>query len=183
MGRAISQSGGLHNNVVSHRVLVCAPSNQAVDELVWRLHKGCIGPKGNMGEFNMVRFGLGPGEERHDGRGKMKGKHEKSFCNFEREEYLNRINLDNIVQDIARGKDVNDFAFSEEYKVDTKDKHEKRKSRFVNFSVERQKILSRCHVVCCTLSGAGSKAFAEAVSRDEFPQVTFILIQLLSTVS
>eukprot|EP00555_Chaetoceros_dichaeta_P006839 CAMPEP_0198276122 /NCGR_PEP_ID=MMETSP1447-20131203/65141_1 /TAXON_ID=420782 /ORGANISM="Chaetoceros dichaeta, Strain CCMP1751" /LENGTH=1046 /DNA_ID=CAMNT_0043971043 /DNA_START=168 /DNA_END=3305 /DNA_ORIENTATION=- len=173
VGRAISQSGGLHNNVVSHRVLVCAPSNQAVDELVWRLHKGCIGPKGNMGEFNMVRFGLGPGEERHDGRGKMKGKHEKSFCNFEREEYLNRINLDNIVQDIARGKEVNDFAFREEYKADSKDKHEKRKSRFVNFSVERQKILSRCHVVCCTLSGAGSKAFAEAVSRDEFPQSEF----------
>ena len=48
-----------------------------------------------------------------------------------------------------------------------------RHSRFINYSAERQKKLSQCHVICTTLSGAGSKAFAEAVSRDEYPQSEF----------
>jgi len=113
VGRAISQNsvgGGPRQTVVSHRVLVCAPSNQAVDEIVWRLHTGALGPKGNVGEFDMVRYGLGSGDERHDGRGKTKGKNDRPFSNKEREEYLHRINLDNMVRDIARGREVNDFA-------------------------------------------------------------------------
>lgn len=82
------------------------------------------------------------------------------------------INLDKMVRDVAAGKEIYDFRSCDPAnKMKTSDTT--RKSRYINFNVERQKILSRCHVVCTTLSGAGSKAFIESVSRDEYPQSEF----------
>ena len=70
------------------------------------------------------------------------------------------INLDKMVGDVASGREIHDFRHSNKKAQKKNDKG--RKSRYINFNVERQKILSQCHVVCCTLSGAGSKAFIES---------------------
>jgi len=153
VGKALSLSSDHFSNVVSHRVLVCAPSNQAVDELAWRLHKGALGPSGEMSDFKMVRFGTLIGEERHDGRGKRKnslpndgggGRH-NSFRPFsERESYLEKINLDRVLRGVISGRrDYDDFAWREDNNDEKHYSNEKRKSfsGFRNCSHERQKIL------------------------------------------
>jgi senataxin len=66
-----------------------------------------------------------------------------------------------MVRDVASGREIHDFRHSGKQKQGRKD-DTSRKSRYINFNVERQKILSHCHVVCSTLSGAGSKAFIES---------------------
>jgi len=78
-----------------------------------------------------------------------------------------------MVRDIASGAETHDFRHTPKGKQKRKPTDSSRKSRYINFSAERQKILSQCHVICTTLSGAGSKAFIESVTRDEFPQFEF----------
>ena len=109
---------------------------------------------------------------KHDGRGRSNTRNRgPSFHQSARDKFLHHINLDNIINRIADGREINDFAHS---KASSKaSSASNRHSRFINYSVERRKKLSGCHVICTTLSGAGSKAFAEAVSRDEFPQSEF----------
>ncbi len=172
VGRAFSSNAGpVMNANVTRRILVCAPSNQAVDELAWKIHKNALGPNGKPASFNMIRFGLLPGDDRHDGRGKRSTRKEKKFHDNEKDKFLHAINLDNLVRDIAGGREVHDFAFHD--KKSSQHSNKGRKSRHINYNNERQKILSQCHVICTTLSGAGSKAFIEAVSRDQFPQSEF----------
>ena len=52
------------NAPVARRILICSPSNQAVDELAWKVHKSAIGTDGRPGSFNIIRFGMLPGEDR-----------------------------------------------------------------------------------------------------------------------
>jgi len=176
IGRALSNAENkpLLNVNVAKRILICSPSNHTVDDLAWKLHKKAIGYDGKIGSFNITRFGMLPDEDRHDGRGRSNFRNRNKALGHatEREKFLHAINLDNIVTDIACGKEVNDFAHRKDARSRVASSS-KRQSRFINFSVERQKILSQCHVICTTLSGSGSKAFAEAVSRDEFPQSEF----------
>ena len=91
IGRALqgSNSGPVkHDADVSRRILVCAPSNQAVDELAWKIHKNAIGGNGKVGGFNMVRFGMIPGDDRHDGRGKRSSQRSTSFSGNDRDNFL-----------------------------------------------------------------------------------------------
>jgi superfamily I DNA and/or RNA helicase len=114
-----------------------------------------------------------PGEDRHDGRGKK-----KKFNNFSSDERMNllrAVNLDVIVNEISSGREVKGFGARSETEEKTYPSN-KRKRGAVNSFVERQKILSRSHVVCCTLSGAGSRTFIEACARDDFPEQEFDVI-------
>jgi hypothetical protein len=52
------------NAPVARRILICSPSNQSVDDLAWKLHRNAIGTDGKPGSFNIIRFGMLPGEER-----------------------------------------------------------------------------------------------------------------------
>jgi hypothetical protein len=152
-GTRVQVGGALHgdenpvlNVSVSRRILIVAPSNQAVDELAWRIHNHSIGPNGKIGGFNIIRFGMLPGEERHDGRGRRANQRASSFHSNERDKFLSDINLDNLVRDIASGREINDFAYrkggiSEEGA--NANQHGQRKSRFINYSIERQKILDQ----------------------------------------
>ncbi len=65
------------------------------------------------------------------------------------------------MRDVASGKEIHDFRHSDHNKQ-ARNNDTSRKSKYINYSAERQKILSHCHVVCTTLSGAGSKAFIES---------------------
>ena len=59
-----SEKSPILNAQVARRILVCSPSNHAVDELAWKLHKSALGTNGKPGSFNIIRFGMLPGEER-----------------------------------------------------------------------------------------------------------------------
>ncbi len=161
-----------HDTNVTKRILVCAPSNQAVDELAYKIHLQSIGSNGKSGSFNITRFGICPGEDRHDGRGKRSKHSSKTLHSSARDQYLISINMDVNVSDVATGKDTHDFRHSGDFQQ-SKKRSSSRNSRHINFGEERQKILSKCHVVCTTLSGAGSKAFIDAVARDDFPDSEF----------
>lgn len=106
----------------------------------------------------------------HDGRNRRR---DRRWNPSERDKFLQSINLDNIVNRIASTREVNDYAHHKDDSATNLPSSAKRQSRFINYSHERQKKLSQSHVICTTLSGAGSKAFAEAVSRDAFPRSEF----------
>jgi hypothetical protein len=152
-GTRVQVGGALHgdenpilNASVARRILVVAPSNQAVDELAWRIHKHSIGPNGKIGGFNIIRFGMLPGEERHDGRGRKANQRTSSFHSNDRDKFLSDINLDNLVRDIACGREVNDFAYRKDEALEetsSRNQNGQRKSRFINYSIERQKILDQ----------------------------------------
>jgi senataxin len=130
---------------VKTRILVCAPSNIAVDDLACRIHDSCIGPSGRIGGFKLVRFGLLPGEERTDGGRKRTYQSPgsniyKSTSGWDnnpalmkREEFLFSINLDLIATS----------------------------------SIAKRNILTNAHVVCTTLNSSGSKSFIDASLRDD----------------
>lgn len=169
-GKASSSTSSYNNNT---RILVCAPSNVAVDDLAWRIHKLSMGPSGKVGDFKIVRFGTCAGEERHDSRGRKttpqkKRKSQKKMSNNEREKFLRRINLDLMIEE---GYDQNDFYLQDDNDYNNKnDNNSGNSKRYrnnrIHYGHERRVILSNCDVVCTTLSSAGSKAFIEAVSRD-----------------
>lgn len=130
---------------VKTRILVCAPSNIAVDDLACRIHDSCIGPSGRVGGFVLVRFGLLPGEERTD-QGRKRSYQSAGTSNYlrtnskednagtKRDEFLYGINLDLIAKS----------------------------------SVEKRNILANAHVVCTMLNSSGSKSFIDASLRDDF---------------
>ena len=67
IGKALSSSENkapILNAPVARRILICSPSNQTVDELAWKLHTNAIGTDGKPGSFNIIRFGMLPGEDR-----------------------------------------------------------------------------------------------------------------------
>ena len=93
---------------IKTRILVCAPSNTAVDDLAWRIHKSCIGPSGTIGGLRVVRFGLLPGEERHEGRKRTQHsiRSKDSTFNARRDEFLYKINLERIAATSAERRDI-----------------------------------------------------------------------------
>lgn len=125
-----SSSLNIAGGGVKTRILVCAPSNTAVDDLAWRIHKSSIGSSSVIGGFNIVRFGLLPGEERADGGRRTRTIRHKSqnvdnLSLAQRDEFLSSINLDLLAET----------------------------------SSERRRVLANSHVVCTTLSSSGSKCF------------------------
>jgi len=188
VGKTFTPTGGSSasscntSKSIQRRILVCAPSNLAVDDLAWRLRNSAIGPNGKVGGFNLVRFGVLPGEERHDGRGgrglgagkgaacRASANNNNDTDNDDRDMFLRRVNLDIMVEEMAKSREGpksseqihknNDEANTGQYQL--------RKSKKTNYTVERRKILNNCHIVCTTLSSSGSKAFAESCSRDDF---------------
>jgi hypothetical protein len=155
---------------VTGRILLCAPSNQSVDDLAWKVKRLSLGPNGKQGEFNLIRVGILPGEDRHDGRGKKKKG--GLFSSDDRMKLLQSVNLDLIINNIIAGREVKDFSVRSETEEINNFSSTRRRS-VINASAERHKLLSRSHVVCCTLSGAGSRTFIESCAREDFPEHEF----------
>ena len=76
------------------RILVCAPSNTAVDDLAWRIHNSSIGIDGKKGTLNIVRLG-----NSHSGSELRKAKNTNSWNinKNTKENFLHRINIDTIL--------------------------------------------------------------------------------------
>jgi len=145
-----------------NRILVCAATNQAVDSLAWKIKQGSIGPSGKVGEFAMARFGSLPWELGRDSTA------QKPEMLSEMEDFLYEINVDRRASD-----GMQDFEYDhhpqEEVMCWSPEKRKpkpKKRRKIVGRAKLRSQILGSSSVVVATLSGAGSKAFIDAVCRD-----------------
>jgi len=146
----------LRDEVVSERILICAPSHHAVDELTWRLHEECLGLYGKVGGFKIVRVGKLPDETRHDGRGKRMN---DPVVDPKRNKYLHSVNLENLTNKLCQDHTSSGTG-----------------GLINNTTQQRQTVLDNAHIVCCTISGSGSKAFIDSVLRDKFPNQEFSVV-------
>ena len=151
-----------------NRILVCAATNQAVDTLAWKIKQGSLGPSGIKGDFAMARFGSLPWEHSRDSLD------QKPEMLSEMKEFLYEINVDRKASDDTQGfTDYDESAEQSEEKGEmcwessnTMPHKKKKRKRIIGHGKLRSQILASCNVVITTLSGAGSKAFIEAVCRD-----------------
>lgn len=147
-GVQLPVSEGTRSHIQRCRVLICAPSNTAVDEIVYRIHtQGVLGGDGRRrGDLSVVRVGQ-PG-----GRAAAASlKHAAGLGHGLRSDVLDAVNQ-----------------FSLDYLVQEKRKQlssERRAPGGLRTLDLRRQLLERADVVCCTLSGAGSQPLLQAVMR------------------
>lgn len=156
----------LSEPLARNRILVCATTNQAVDTLAWKIRQGSLGPSGKVGDFAMARFGSLPWEVSRDALG------QKPENLSEMEEFLYEINVDRKASDASQGFSNVDESTEENnegscWEASNSRRHKtKKRRRVIGHGRIRSQILASCNVVVTTLSGAGSKAFIDAVCRD-----------------
>nr|XP_020650469.1 probable helicase senataxin [Pogona vitticeps] len=190
--RLFSETSGKENRVQSlnakiksNRVLVCAPSNTAVDDLMKKIileFKGkCPDKKkisGNCGEINLVRLG-------------QQKSINKKVLQFSLDDQVNRINKAALGrnQDLQRRKEDLDQQLdmlSRQRAMDRNEKREKRQQldeKISQLMKERQclaselkqarggsqelraSIILKSHIICCTLSTSGGKLLESAFLR------------------
>ena len=145
-----------------NRILLCAATNAAVDSLAWKIKNGSLGPSGKIGDFNMARFGSLPWENSRD------SSDQKPETLSPMEDFLWEINVDRRASDGTQDFEYDDHE-PDGYQcwLPEIQKHNRKKRRkIVGRAYLRSQILGSCSVVVTTLSGAGSKAFIDAVCRD-----------------
>ena len=76
-------------NRAANRILVCAASNAAVDELAWKIHKHSIAGDGRSGVTKIIRYGFLPWD-----RAGTKGNLQSRNNGSERDRFLAKINYD-----------------------------------------------------------------------------------------
>ncbi|KAL7542964.1 hypothetical protein ACHAXR_012270 [Thalassiosira sp. AJA248-18] len=147
-----------------NRILVCAATNQAVDSLAWKIKQGSLGPNGNVGDFGMARFGSLPWELSRD------SSYQKPETLSDMEDFLYEINVDRRASDGMQNFTYDDEEERSEVHCwsspDKRKPKRKKRRKCVGRAKLRSQILGSCSVVVTTLSGAGSKAFIDAVCRD-----------------
>lgn len=145
-----------------NRILVCAATNVAVDNLAWKIKNGSLGPSGKTGDFNMARFGSLPWENSRD----LSDQKPETLSPMD--DFLWEINVDRRASDGAQDFEYDDHE-PDGYQCWSPEnqKHNRKKRRkIVGRAYLRSQILGTCSVVVTTLSGAGSKAFIDGVCRD-----------------
>lgn len=145
-----------------NRILVCAATNVAVDSLAWKIKHGSVGPSGKIGDFNLARYGSLPWENSRESI------HQKPKAMTEMEAFLFEANVDRRASD-----ETQDFEYDDKERnggqcwSPNKQQHDRKKRRrIVSRASVKSQILGSCSVILTTLSGAGSKAFIDAVCRD-----------------
>jgi senataxin len=174
-----------------NRILICAATNQAVDSLAWKIKQGSrkcstlysaslysdvksaysshtrcsiatVGPSGKVGDFALARFGSLPWENSRNLTD------QKPEILSSMEDFLYEINVDR-----RAGDGMQDFEYYEEeqeqamsWSPEKMKPQRKKRRKIVGRAKVRSQVLASCSVVITTLSGAGSKAFVDAVCRD-----------------
>jgi len=147
---------------VKSKILVCAASNQAVDDLAFRINNECLGPGGKLGKFKMARFGSLPWDDRNNsfsGRKNMKRLLPASHKS-KRDVFLHKINLDTLAEEAISNQETHISAKGSLNSADTN-------NTFHNLTSQRRAVISQCNVVLATLCGSGSKSFIDSVARDD----------------
>ena len=91
-------------NRAANRILVCAASNAAVDELAWKIHKHSIAGDGRSGVTKIIRYGFLPWE-RAGGKGDSQLSRNSGS---ERDRFLAKINYDAQVSNAQHRKLLSD---------------------------------------------------------------------------
>lgn len=145
-----------------NRILVCAATNVAVDGLAWKIKNGSLGPSGKIGDFSMARFGSLPWENSRDSTD-----HKPEMLSA-MEDFLYEVNVDRRASDGTQDFEYDDQERNEiqSWSPEIQKHNRKKRRKIVGRAFLRSQILGNCSVVVTTLSGAGSKAFIDAVCRD-----------------
>jgi hypothetical protein len=121
-----------------------------------------VGPSGILGDFTMARYGSLPWENSRNFTD------QKPEILSSMEDFLYEINVDRRACD-----EMQDFEYYEEehepinsWSPEKMKPQRKKRRKVVGRAKVRSQVLGSCSVVITTLSGAGSKAFIDAVCRD-----------------
>lgn len=199
-GARLDSGANASNEKNKRKILICAPSNAAVDELVLRIRKGIKNSKGEVFKPNVVRLGKSDAineqvkdltlEEQVDSQlSKLKNNDDSSIreehrkCIIERDELRRKLESGNLPE-VEIGKvEIRLQEVMTKRRELGKRLDEMREQRAVNYrnrEIERRnlqyKILNNAQVVCSTLSGsahdvlAGMSMTFETVVIDEAAQ-------------
>lgn len=159
----ISSLRGVSNHY-KHRILACAPSNAAVDELERRLRQGIYNSCGDFVHLNVVRFGKLDSSDKDpnspEGEQKLKlDRLEKKLKNLNKRRQEARSGWDRSTIDAEIDQTKDEIA-----KVYEILRNLKAEQQSVNYMAKRGNVsnadLFEADVVCATLAGSGHETFA-----------------------
>uniref|UniRef100_A0A671PW15 Probable helicase senataxin n=1 Tax=Sinocyclocheilus anshuiensis TaxID=1608454 RepID=A0A671PW15_9TELE len=172
-------SGNLHSKSRRTRVLLCAPSNAAIDSLMKKVIlifkekcRNISAPQGNCGDINLVRLGsertisksLKPFSLDHQTKARAQRAQQTAEADIHRrKEQLEQI-VENLSQRCAK---TNKDSF--EQKMQLLKEREGLSRQIKECRSRRQEsqalVLQNAHVICCTLSTSGSIVLENAFRR------------------
>lgn len=188
------------NETNKRKILICAPSNAAVDELVLRIRRGIKNSKGELFKPNVVRLGKSDAineqvkdltlEEQVDLQlSKLKNNDDSSIreehrkCIIERDDLRRQLEAGNLSEtDVGKAEIRLQEVMTKRRELGNRldEMREQRAVSYRNREIERRnlqfKILNNAQVVCSTLSGsahdvlAGMSMTFETVVIDEAAQ-------------
>ncbi|CAI6264635.1 unnamed protein product [Periconia digitata] len=187
-GSAIPIAGQARSNTATKKLLVCAPSNAAVDELVMRFKNGVKTLRGDEKQLNIVRLGRGDNintnvqdvtldrlVDKRLGVGNSNEKDveatRKLFADHKQISEQLRLAQDQMATGEVKGPDASKLqedivALRRQKallgtKIDNTKDAERTADRTAEMNRRRaqQQILEDAHIVCATLSGSGHEMF------------------------
>uniref|UniRef100_A0A673L5Q5 Probable helicase senataxin n=1 Tax=Sinocyclocheilus rhinocerous TaxID=307959 RepID=A0A673L5Q5_9TELE len=176
-------SGNLHSKSRRTRVLLCAPSNAAIDSLMKKVIlifkekcRNINAPQGNCGDINLVRLGsertisksLKPFSLDHQTKARAQRAQQTAEADIHRrKEQLEQI-VENLSQRCAK-TNKDSFETLMEQKMQLLKEREGLSRQIKECRSRRQEsqalVLQNAHVICCTLSTSGSIVLENAFRR------------------
>uniref|UniRef100_A0A672RV28 Senataxin n=1 Tax=Sinocyclocheilus grahami TaxID=75366 RepID=A0A672RV28_SINGR len=182
-GLLAAPSGNLHSKSRRTRVLLCAPSNAAIDSLMKKVIlifkekcQNINAPQGNCGDINLVRLGsertisksLKPFSLDHQTKARAQRAQQTAEADIHRrKEQLEQI-VENLSQRCAKTNKDSFETLMEQKKQLLKEREGL--SRQIKACRSRRQesqalVLQNAHVICCTLSTSGSIVLENAFRR------------------
>uniref|UniRef100_A0A672NI82 Probable helicase senataxin n=1 Tax=Sinocyclocheilus grahami TaxID=75366 RepID=A0A672NI82_SINGR len=169
-------AGNFHSKSRRTRVLLCAPSNAAIDSLMKKVIlifkekcRNITAPQGNCGDINLVRLGsertisksLKPFSLDHQTKARAQRAQQTVEADIHRQKEQLDQNIDNLSQRCAKTKKD-----SSEQKLQLLKEREGLSRQIKECRSRRQEsqalVLQNAHVICCTLSTSGSTVLENA---------------------
>ncbi|KAG1932211.1 probable helicase senataxin [Pimephales promelas] len=182
---SVASVGNLHAKTRRTRVLLCAPSNAAIDSLMKKVIvifkekcRNINAPQGNCGDINLVRLGnertisksLKPYSLDHQTKARAQRAQQTTGADVQtQKEHLDRA-IDNLSQRCAKTpKDSIDYKNMMERKRQLLKEREGLSRQIKESRSRRQEsqafVLQNANVICCTLSTSGSIVLENAFRR------------------
>uniref|UniRef100_A0A672NM43 Probable helicase senataxin n=2 Tax=Sinocyclocheilus grahami TaxID=75366 RepID=A0A672NM43_SINGR len=175
-------AGNFHSKSRRTRVLLCAPSNAAIDSLMKKVIlifkekcRNITAPQGNCGDINLVRLGsertisksLKPFSLDHQTKARAQRAQQTVEADIHRQKEQLDQNIDNLSQRCAKTKkDSSEFKMLIEQKLQLLKEREGLSRQIKECRSRRQEsqalVLQNAHVICCTLSTSGSTVLENA---------------------
>ncbi|XDV38190.1 hypothetical protein PO909_007653 [Leuciscus waleckii] len=182
---SVASVGNFHSKTRRTRVLLCAPSNAAIDSLMKKVIvifkekcRNINAPQGNCGDINLVRLGnertisksLKPFSLDHQTKARAQRALQTAEADVQRQKEQLDQNIDNLSQRCAKTpKDSTDFKKLMERKRQFLKEREGLSRQIKESRSRRQEsqafVLQNANVICCTLSTSGSIVLENAFRR------------------